>query len=80
MGGQITHTQKLFGYTHRGGKSNCPITHTKKLGILTELGTMHGQITHTSWSGYNGWSGYSHTERVWVQWLVRSILTNDGFG
>ena len=61
LGGQITHTQKLFGYTHRGGKRN-------------------GPITHTSWSGYNAWSGYSRTERVWVQWLVRSILTNDGFG
>ena len=53
VGGQIAHTQKWFGYTHRGGQSNGPITHTKKLGILTELGIMDGQITRISWSGYN---------------------------
>ena len=79
MGGQITHTQKLFGYTHRGGKSNGPITHTKKLGILTELGTMDGQITHTSWSGYSGWSDYSH-KLVWVQCMARLLTHREGLG
>ena len=80
VGGQITHTQKWFGYTHRGGQSNGPITHTKKLGILTELGIMDGQITRISWSGYNAWSGYSHTERVWVQWMVILLTHRAGLG
>ena len=56
-----------------------PITHTKKLGILTEPGIMDGQITHTSWSGYNAWSGYSHTEPVWVQCMV-ILLTQSWSG
>ena len=64
---------------------------TQRNGILTELGwmvrlltqaglgTMDGQITQTSWSGYNGWSDYSH-KLVWVQCVVRLLTHREGLG
>ena len=60
------------------------------------LGTVEGQTTPTDkWSGlsgrsdyiptqkcseYSGWSDYSHTEMVWVQWVVRSLTQTNALG